>query len=242
MTAAACAVSFVFAPLRGTPLAPGGDIAFAFVVTAWIGLMIFGRRWPRRARALWALTSVGAALQVAVPWIGWDWMPKAPPLLFIGPTALLVLAGAAVDRFVHERPRHGMLVLVASVVTALACWSYFERTRVRALRQGATNASIRVMRNLESRLRDGNVPAASELDGWGWPIRVVNAPGELLIMAPGAGGRFDEPRSPGPTASWEDDLVVGRNQAWVRWPPGGNFSSTYEVETWRDWRTQRWKY
>jgi hypothetical protein len=237
---AMAAVSLVVAPWRGTRVALAGDIAFAVVVLAFAALVALGRRWPYREAAFWALALLGTALQVAVPLVSWGFAPLlVPPLLFV-PIALLGLGvgiGIVLERARIAPPRRPLLLASVMILVA-AGWFLVERDRCRGLRRTATNTSVKAIRAIADQHESGREPRTDPRDGWGWPIRIEQQPGGLLITAPGAGGRFETPRPRGSIASWEDDLVMGPNQTWHRWPPGGNNSGP--EEPWRAWRSSRW--
>lgn len=247
VTAASAAASLGFAPWRGTPLAAAGDIAFAALLVASLTLLAGRPRALRRDGAFWGLALAGLVLQGSVPLLGWSPRPPALAALALGsaPTAGVALAaglsGGAAFRIARTSPRRDVVVLLTVAAFSLVAASVLERERVHRLRQGATAASVSALRNVESALRTGTQAPPSVRDGWGWLIRVEGSGERLRITSPGAGGRFEPASGRGPITSWEDDLVLGRDQAWERWPPTGNAPGAGTPAPWRDWRTPRWR-
>lgn len=187
----------------------------------------------------WLLVTAAVILLGAVPWVGWGQRPMMALSWNLAPAAVIaggLLADSVIGR---QRASRRMAAWVALALVAGVGWAAIERTRSAELRGGAVSVSVQVMRDSANQLRDGHAFKDRPRDGWGWLIRIEEAGGDFRLVAPGAGGRFEDPREPGPVASWEDDFVVTRDQAWLRWPAGTNdgFSAP---EPWRDWRTGRW--
>ena len=235
--AASCAASAWIAPLRGTPAALLGDAGFTLLALGLLGSLVSRSRAVATMR--WLLVTAAAILLGAMPWVGWGQRPMIALWWSLAPVG--VIAGGLLSDSVTRpvRASRRMAAWVALALVAVAGWAAIELMRAAELRRGAISVSIQVMRQTANQLRDGHVLKDRPRDGWGWLIRIEQAGGDFRIVAPGAGGRFEDPREAGPVASWEDDFVVTRDQDWLRWPAGTNdgFSAP---EPWRDWRTGRW--